>query len=255
MRGRHSEAPGAPKDELMQRPTSELTGSHLEVSGAGPHLAATLNRILVAVEQERRQGSLELALVILLGLTALGSTWCAYQSQLWNGVQLARFADADLATQHANENRLAALQRKTLHGMVLLHFFEARQRNDLKMAEAMLRRMESPLRETIDAWLKLDPLNNPDAPHPTKMPQYVLVEDQRAQEAQENALALRAAAQQAGNNGDTYVLLTLLFASVLFFGGMTGTFRSRRVRLGMGGIACVLFLTTAIRLAFMPVTG
>lgn len=218
-----------------------------------PALAETLQRILVAVERDRRQDRFAFVLVVILSLTALGSTWCAYQSQLWNGVQLVRLADADLATQHANENHLAALQRKSIHGMALLHFIEARQRGDAAIADAMLRRMESPLRETLVAWLALDPLKNPDAPPPQNMPQYVLVESQRARQAQDESRAARSAAAQAGQNGDTYVLLTLMFASVLFFGGITGTFQSRRLRLGMGGITSVLFVITTICLAFMPI--
>jgi len=222
-----------------------------EASGAG--IDAKLTRILAAVERDRQQGGIELALVIILSLTALCSTWCAYQSERWNGTQLVLLADGELSSQTANEKTLIVMQRKNLDALVLLHFMEAMQRKDQQMAEALHRRMQSPLRETVDAWLKLDPMKNPDAPPPGKMPQYVLVEDQEAKTARDKALQLRSAALQAGTNGDTYVLLTLLFASVLFFGGITGTFQSRRLRLGLGGVACGLFVLTVIRLAFMPV--
>lgn len=226
-----------------------------ESGTADPGLSATLERILAAVERERRQSGLEFLLVIVLALTALGSTWCAYQSQLWNGIQLVRLADADIATQRANENRLAAQQLRTQDGIVVLHVMEAINRGDTTAVEAVRRRTPSPLREAIAASLALDPLNNPDAPGPLRMPQYVLAEDQRAKEMEEESLRLRAEAQRAGGNGDTYVLLTLLFASVLFFGGITGTFQSRRLRLGLGAIACMLFLVTTARLSIMPICG
>jgi len=113
--------------------------------------------------------------------------------------------------------------------------------------------MDSPLRETIDAWLKLDPFHNPDVVPPRKMPQYVLPEVQAEKTASDLAKSLGEKANAAGNHGDTYVLLTLMFASVLFFGGITGTFDGRRVRLMLTAIALVMFTVTLIRVATMPV--
>jgi hypothetical protein len=218
-----------------------------------PDLAMKLDRVLEVIKEQQRQGALELVLVIVLAMTALGSTWCAYQSQLWNGVQIVRLSDAEIASQEARGNTLAALQRRTMDGLAVLHFMDALQRSDVKAVEAIRRRMPSPLREATEACLALDPLNNPEAPGPLRMPQYELVEEQDAERAHARAVELRGRAQQAGNNGDTYVLLTLLFASVLFFGGITGTFQSRRLRVGLAGIACLMFLATVGSLATMPV--
>ncbi len=219
----------------------------------GVNIDAKLDRLLTAIERDRQQGGLELALVIILSLTALCSTWCAYQSERWNGTQSVLLADAELSSQEAQQRTLAVMQRKTLDSLVLLHYLDAVQRKDTELADAIHVRMPSPLREAVDAWLKLDPFKNPNVPAPGKMREYVLVEEQEAKAAREKASQLRSTALAAGTNGDTYVLLTLLFASVLFFGGITGTFQSRRLRLGLGGVACLLFMMTVVRLAFMPV--
>jgi hypothetical protein len=48
--------------------------------------------------------------------------------------------------------------------------------------------------------------------------------------------------------------MTLLCASVLFFGGITGTISSRRIRLTIGIAAIALFTITLIVLATLPVT-
>lgn len=216
-------------------------------------LSAKLDRVLQAVENQQRQGQLELVLVIVLALTALASTWCAYQSQLWNGVQIVRLADAEIASQEARSQALMSIQRRTNDGLAVLHLMDAMQRNDTKASEAIRRRMQSPLAEAVEASLALDVMNNPNVPGPLRMPQYVLVEEEHARQAQDRALELRGQAQAAGTHGDTYVLLTLLFASVLFFGGITGTFRSRRLRIGLAVIACVMFFTTVGFMATMPV--
>lgn len=220
---------------------------------ADSDVEAKLQRILAAVEQNRRQGRLELALVFVLALTALASTWCAYQSQRWNGAQMVELADAEVANQKAEASTLAGLQRRTMDGLTVLHFMEALRRDDTKSVEAIRLRMGSPLREAVEASLALDVMNNPNVPGPLRMPQYVLAEDQNAAAARATAGECRVAAQRAGQNGDSYVLLTLMFASVLFFGGITGTFEARRLRLWLGGIACTLFVGTMIGLAMMPV--
>jgi hypothetical protein len=61
-----------------------------------------------------------------------------------------------------------------------------------------------------------------------------------------------AAAQEANQTSDTYVLLTVLFASVLFFGGIAGTLESRQLRVIVLAIALALFAATVVLLATMP---
>lgn len=64
------------------------------------------------------------------------------------------------------------------------------------------------------------------------------VKRQEGQSAQEYARAM-----QANQTSDTYVLLTVLFASVLFFGGIAGTVDSRRCRISImtkGGLMLLM---------------
>src|SRR5213596_2648561 len=58
---------------------------------------------------------------------------------------------------------------------------------------------------------------------------------------------------QANQFSDQYVLLTVLFATVLFFGGISGTFRSRRLQLTAFAIAVLLFVVTVVSLGTMPI--
>ena len=44
-----------------------------------------------------------------------------------------------------------------------------------------------------------------------------------------------------------------LFATVLFFGGISGTFRSRRLQLTAFAIAVLLFVVTVVGLGSMPI--
>lgn len=212
-----------------------------------------LHRILATLEGSRRQNGLDLLLAVLLSVTALASTWCAYQSQLWNGVQVVTLADAEIATQLSNEKTLAATLRKTMDALILFQYLEARQRNNTGWAEVIHRGMPTTMREAVDAWLKLDPEHNPDAPPPGQLAQYVLTESQEAEQARQQAATLRNKAQQAGHHGDDYVLLTMLFALVLFFAGIACTVQPARLRWGLTILACLLFVITAFRLGWVPV--
>ena len=58
---------------------------------------------------------------------------------------------------------------------------------------------------------------------------------------------------EANINSDKYVLLTLSFASVLFFSGIGTTFTSRRVGVAMFSMALLLLLATMISLGTMPI--
>ena len=61
------------------------------------------------------------------------------------------------------------------------------------------------------------------------------------------------AAQVANETSDRYVLLTVMFASVLFFGGISGTIESRLLWTSLLVIALISFLVTVSILGTMPI--
>jgi MFS family permease len=106
----------------------------------------------------------------------------------------------------------------------------------------------------LQAWWKTKPLTSKDAPStPFAMNEYNQPELDEANKQDKNAGEHSALGMKAGKNSDTYVLLTVMFASVLFFGGIGGTFSSRWLRRTMMYISLVLFLVTFMALCLMPV--
>jgi hypothetical protein len=84
------------------------------------------------------------------------------------------------------------------------------------------------LKNATDVWLALNPLNNPDAPaSPFEMEEYRLPEEAKAQEYEELAVQKTQEADMANQRSDDYVLLTVIFAMALFFGGISGRFQWR----------------------------
>ena len=221
---------------------------------ASPETAAVLQRILNAVEGKQRKRWVEVACAVVLSLATTASAWCAYQSTLWGGVQLFQLHGASAASRKAAELNITALEYRSFDGAIGLSFMEALFRGDKKQEEFLRSRFRPELKKAMNAWLATDPLNNPAAPRgPFLMAEYVQQELIDAKHQEELSAVQYSAAQQANKTSDTYVLLTVLFASVLFFGGIGGTFQSDRLRTTVFIIAVVLFLVTLIALGTLPI--
>ncbi len=215
---------------------------------------ATLTRILNAVESRGRRGRFELTIAILLAITSLASTWCGYQASNWGGTQHASQGAADTAERQAAEDTIVALQLRTFDGITLLSLWDAIRSGDTQSQETILARMRPQLRLAVEAALADGVLTNPSAPGPLQRPEYRLVEEENARARREEAARLRSTVQVAGRASGDYVLLTLMFAMVLFFGGVTGTLGSARARKFLGAAALVIFLIALARLAFLPIS-
>ena len=60
-------------------------------------MASLLQRVLKAVEKDKRTRWVEITCAVVLSLATMSSAWCAYQATLWGGVQTFRLAAAQKA--------------------------------------------------------------------------------------------------------------------------------------------------------------
>ncbi len=106
----------------------------------------------------------------------------------------------------------------------------------------------------LEAWLATRPATNPDAPvNPFVMPAYRVASAQRAEQERLRAGTLWASARQANTNADNYVLLTVLFTTVLFFTGICTKLPSQTMRRATLLIGVVLFVVGVVVLITFPV--
>ena len=213
-----------------------------------------LERILSAVEPAKRKPGFELACAIVLALATTASAWCAYQSKLWGGVQAARAGAAVRAGRDGAVNSLAAMQLRAFDAAMFIAYMQARIERNKDMEAFLAQRFRPEMKPAVEAWLKLDPLNNPAAPpSPFRMAEYAQAETVEAARQAELATKAMAATGEARRNSDDYVLLTVIFASVLFFGGIARAFDSRRLRFVLAALAVLIFLGTVVALTSMPI--
>jgi hypothetical protein len=213
-----------------------------------------LCRILKAVEPEKRRPGFEIACAIVLALATTASAWCAYQSKLWGGAQMARANAAVRAGREAAVSSLAAMQWSAFDASMFIAYMQARLERSSALEAFLGQRFRTEMKPAVEAWLKLDPLNNPAAPpSPFRMAEYAQKETAEVARQEEIAAKAMAASREARRYSDNYVLLTVVFASVLFFGGIARAFESRSLRIVLAALAVLLFLGTLVALTTLPI--
>ena len=218
--------------------------------------AVLLRRILVTIEGSQRKRWLEILCAIILAATTITSAWCTYQSSRWSGVQRLLLAAAGRNGREAAENTIAALQYRAFDAAMFINYSEAQASGDKKLEAFIRDRFRPEMKKALDAWLACDPLNNPQAPKsPFQMPQYQLQQQEEAKRQDQAFTSTIADASRASDNSDRYVLLTVLYSSVLFIGGISGTFESRKLRRAAILIALISFLATTGFMATFPICG
>ena len=144
-----------------------------------------------------------------------------------------RVADAGKNGREAGENTAiaAALQYRTFDAAMLISFIEAQASGDNKLPKAFLHdrfRPEEP-KTAVDTWLATDPLNNPNAlSPPSRCPN-------TNRPSSRKRLPSGRSVCQHDRRGESRTAQAptatssrpVLYSSILFIGGISGTFRIR----------------------------
>ncbi len=115
-------------------------------------------------------------------------------------------------------------------------------------------RFRSEFRTAFDAWILTDPLRSHDAPKtPFAMPQYRVAEQATSAGLDAQAAAHADDAAAANHRADSYMLGVVLFATALFFAGISTKLRDARQRYVVLGMGYTVFLGALVWLATLPV--
>jgi hypothetical protein len=197
---------------------------------------------------------LEIVSTVLLALATVATAWSAYQARQWTGEQ-------SLGTSHATAdriavNRAAALANRQVQIDVatFIQWVDAHEQNRADLADFYRKRFRAEFRPAFDAWIAAKPFGDGNAPPtPFAMPQYRLRATAEADRLEAGAAAASDHARVANERADNYMLAVVLFASSLFFAGISSKLQSVAARVVVLGLGCVLFLGTVIWVATSPV--
>jgi hypothetical protein len=208
---------------------------------------------------------------VLLAAATVMVAWAGFQSAKWNGDQ------ADLTSQ-ASATQVESTRASTLAGQqtvidvnsftAWLNALAEERRADPSASQApdgsyaadpsqlsgfLFARLRPEFKTATEAWLRLRPLENAHAPPtPFAMKEYRLAATVRANHLERRADELSGRARGANRRSDEYVLVTILFASVLFFAGISSKMDTRRARLLLLGAGVIVFVVSTVVVLSFP---
>jgi hypothetical protein len=197
---------------------------------------------------------LEIVATVLLALAGVATAWAAYQARQWTGEQALSTSRATAA--RITENRDAALANRQVQIDVatFTQWLNARATGHPALASFYRQRFRDEFRPAFAAWLTTQPLTNRRAPEtPFVMPQYHLAAQAAADRQELVAAAASNDSKAANERANNYTLAVVLFATALFFAGLSSKLESERARAWVLGMGCALFLGAVIWLATLPV--
>ena len=189
--------------------------------------------------KERR---FEVWAAVLMSLATVATAWCAYQSSEWGGEQSFMLGESTRAGRAASLQQSLAMQRRSLDAALFMQWIGAIATDNQRLEDFYRERFRPGMGVAVDAWLATDPVNNPDAPpHPFLMPEYRVDEDSIGAAAAARSDESWRTAREYDERADRYVLLTVVFASVLFFAGISERFDHYGVRTAVLVMGSLLF--------------
>jgi hypothetical protein len=230
--------------------TQPETSPEPQSSSIGKRLRAVAS----SNRSERAQRWIDLLSAVLMAAATVATAWCGYQSSLWGGVQADHASLAMKAIVRAGESNNLAYQRTGVHVTLFGQWASATSTNNTALADFLLARLPEPLKTATNDWRALDPLNNPSAPpSPFDMPSYVLRERGEADRWEQTAADESDAAGRAGEIADQYLVYTIIFASVLFFAGISGKFSWQPVDIVVLVLGAMALLGGVIVMLMQPI--
>jgi hypothetical protein len=203
---------------------------------------------------ERTARTFEVVSTVVLALATVGTAWSAYQARQWTGEQSQGYSHA--TKDRLAENRTAALASRQVQIDVatFIQWVDARAQHQPALADFYRRRFRAEFKPAFAAWLATDPFRNRQAPAtPFALPHYRLQASDQADRLEATAAAASQSAKDANEHADNYMLAVVLFATALFFGGISAKLETRGARIVTLGLGCAVFLATAAWVATLPV--
>jgi hypothetical protein len=210
---------------------------------------------LTAAGEQGRGDWAELGAALLLALATVATAWSGYQASRWNGEQAKAFSRASATRIESTRASARADAQTQVDVATFTQWVNAYAQEQTELADFYFARFRPEFEPAVQAWVATRPLRNPDAPlTPFAMPEYKVAARAEAAaleaEAEEWSARARANVQRATN----YVLGVVLFASALFFAGMSSKLGTRRLQLTLLGLGVAVFALGVTWLATLPLS-
>ena len=223
----------------------------------------------VRVESTRLDRKFELFEAILLSIAAVLGAWTGFEATKWSGVQANSYSQAGASRVQATQQSTLAGQQTTIDVISFTQWLQAAQAEGLfakppdpnqpyapdpkTLSGFLYDRFRPEFKVAVDAWIATRPRLNPNAPAtPFAMPEYQVAASKNAARLEQQAENQSATARDANQRSDNYVLMTIMFATVLFFAGISSKMDSLRARMFLVSTATLVLVAAIIIVATFP---
>jgi hypothetical protein len=191
---------------------------------------------------------------IVMALSTLCTAWCSYQSARWTAASARQVRASEASQRRAMALHLEGNQVTAVQGQMFMQWVNAHLAGDEKTAQFYAARFGPELGKAFAAWLAKKPFESAQAPpHPFVDGLYEARFTLEGRQALEDSAQKTEIALGNTQTAARYLSNTVLFATVLFFAGMSGKFEQRRVRASTMLFAIIAFIFAATRFLSLPV--
>ena len=196
---------------------------------------------------------LEVVEAIVLALVAICTAWSGYQAAKWDGMQDELYEQSTRMRVQAQGLATRSGQEQIYDASSVTEWIKAKSAGNEKLAQLFERRFRPEFREAFEAWVKTDPLNNPNAPPgPLVMKEYHNAHAEEAAKLTDQATEAFEKGTAARSTSDKYVRVTVVLATVLLLVAISQRFKTHAVRMGLAVVALLLIFIPLIRLLLLP---
>ena len=207
------------------------------------------------------QGALAIAAAVLLGIAAVLTAWSAYRESLTSDLVLKSYSEQQAAISLANDAYIRSGQERqqevSLFVETALASVAASESGDTTVVDYLTQGIMSPELLAAFEWWRDEPEETtpltpfvPENPAFASLPSQVLLAEGQAYD--EQAEALRIAAETADANSDRFDLANVFFAVVLFVAGLTTIVQRRSIQIGFLALGSVGIVAGFAILATTP---
>jgi hypothetical protein len=206
-----------------------------------------------AGHSRRRDEIVEIVEAVLLAIVAILTAWSGYQSAKWDGESAKLYAQSSRTRAESVQLSLKSGQNLIYNAGTFNAWLQAKAGGEAKLAALLVKRMTPEYRIAFFAWLKTDPLNNPNAPAgPRFMPEYKDPLAAKATTLSDQATEEFDGAVSDRSTGEHFVRLTVVFAAILFLIAVGQRFKVRNVRVAVLGVAGLFLVYGVVVLMSYP---
>jgi hypothetical protein len=212
----------------------------------------------VSVPQKARSTAdtgIDTIAAVLLAFAAVATAWSSYQASRWTGEQAKAFSAANAARIESTRLSDLANAQTQVDVAVFTQWVDAQLRGEADIANFYEERFRAEFQPAFRAWLATEPFDDPSAPpSPFAMDEYQLAANEQANELAATAEASAELARTYIQRATNYVLGVVLFATSLFFAGISTKLSSTKLRGVILGVGCVVFVLAASWIATFPIS-